>query len=358
MTDKLTPSEIETLRGKVMRDEIAFVDPQNWPAFLSKDEALRYLDRLSPAPEPEVDEATVWARKVFQAIYKLPDGDHGHEGGAPFNRVRAYLRQAIAELIASKDGEIATLSELRKVAARNAGAADRARFKAESELATLRAENERLKDTISDLGVDLDEWQRCERAAGNIPSPKAAERNTAEPLVSLASGEPKIGGWTSDAKYAPNEPAKTHVWPATHDDACSEIKATETTPDVVVTQEDREAAAELLSGATLRCQKVQAMTTNPEVLRIAREVAASLRPYSHNSALILDGERDGIDIVQVAIAAIERTTVLSGTLAKKVGQCANTSGRGSCCETLGEDIERDLLDYDHLRQPEKGSTDE
>lgn len=55
------------------------------------------------------------------------------------------------------------------------------------------------------------------------------------------------------------------------------------------------------------------MTNNPtpEQLKLARKCAASLRPYSHNSALILDGERDGIDIVQVAIAAIIETAELA-----------------------------------------------
>lgn len=80
------------------------------------------------------------------------------------------------------------------------------------------------------------------------------------------------------------------------------------------------------------------MTTNPEVLRLAREVAASMRPYSHNSALVLDGERDGIDIVQVAIAAIERTKDLS------VQFLRTDDG----LETIAA-FER----YDHLRQPEK-----
>lgn len=40
-------------------------------------------------------------------------------------------------------------------------------------------------------------------------------------------------------------------------------------------------------------------------LERAREAAASVHPYSHNSALILDGERDGTDIVRAALAAIQ-----------------------------------------------------
>lgn len=48
--------------------------------------------------------------------------------------------------------------------------------------------------------------------------------------------------------------------------------------------------------------------TIPEMIELAREAAASIRPYSHNSALILDGERDGTDVVQAALAAIIKTT--------------------------------------------------
>lgn len=46
-------------------------------------------------------------------------------------------------------------------------------------------------------------------------------------------------------------------------------------------------------------------------LRLARKAAATVHPFSHNSALILDGERDGTDIVQSALAAIRETTELA-----------------------------------------------
>lgn len=36
----------------------------------------------------------------------------------------------------------------------------------------------------------------------------------------------------------------------------------------------------------------------------ARKAAAMVHPYSHNSALILDGERDGTDIVQAALHGV------------------------------------------------------
>lgn len=42
----------------------------------------------------------------------------------------------------------------------------------------------------------------------------------------------------------------------------------------------------------------------PEQMERARKAAAEVHPYSHNSALILDGERDGTDIVQSALTAI------------------------------------------------------
>lgn len=227
MTSPLTPAEIETLRNNIRKAE-------------NVADSLAILDRLSP-PAREVDEATVWTRKVL-ATWTLGDlkvkiacGDKDE------NEDFMNVRQALSELIASKDAEIELergrfkiadeeVDNLRRelVAVRAEKADFLWRRRADytvAELATLQAENERLRDTLNTLGT---RWALR----------KAAERNPAGPLVSLASGEPKIGGWTSDAKYAPNEPAKTHVWPATHDDACSEIKATEMTPDVVVTQAD------------------------------------------------------------------------------------------------------------------------
>lgn len=57
----------------------------------------------------------------------------------------------------------------------------------------------------------------------------------------------------------------------------------------------------------------------PDQIKLARKIAASLRPYSHNSALILDGERDGIDIVRVALAAIIETTERAARLGANRG---------------------------------------
>lgn len=58
-----------------------------------------------------------------------------------------------------------------------------------------------------------------------------------------------------------------------------------------MTRADAERALEASSGVD--CQ-----------LRRARAAAASVHPHSHNSALILDGRRDGTDIVQAALAGV------------------------------------------------------
>lgn len=49
------------------------------------------------------------------------------------------------------------------------------------------------------------------------------------------------------------------------------------------------------------------MNADPKILERARKAAASVHPFSHNSALILDGQRDGTDIVCSAMAAIVAT---------------------------------------------------
>lgn len=164
-------------------------------------QALAILDRLSPAPE--VDEATVWTRRLFLLEYPgeekaINNGDR--DGNPYFKRVADYLRQAIAELIASKDGEIAMLTgerdrqydeNVNRIAAE--GAAIVRVEKAESELAALRAENEppagykhiklACKNTIFDfnrLNRPDGTWILLDGVNVNV-TPKAAERNTAEP---------------------------------------------------------------------------------------------------------------------------------------------------------------------------------
>lgn len=55
--------------------------------------------------------------------------------------------------------------------------------------------------------------------------------------------------------------------------------------------------------------------------KLARLAAASIRPYSHNSALIADGQRDGTDIVLSALAAIMAITdAADGGYAYEIGE--------------------------------------
>lgn len=173
MTPPLTPAEIETLRKIVNGELDREVD---YAAIIA---ANKTLDRLSP-PAPEVDEATrIWrGMKAHSNRFDGVIADRYRQGAydrqAPLEM--AYLRTALSELIASKGGEIESLSEsLRseyiktddltrdlectRIREKNAdrmademrraynGAIGRAE-KAEVELATLRAENERLKAVV------------------------------------------------------------------------------------------------------------------------------------------------------------------------------------------------------------------
>lgn len=181
----------EDMAGKI-RKALAKAAPYvSTPDFV---EATQFLDRLTPT-EPEVDEATVWTRSVFDVLYPMIRIEPGFKSGTPLERARAVLN----ELIASKDGEIEhTISLLTEERDHEIERHDEWKKralewqekwqKAEFALATLRAENERLKAAYVKY-VAFDQ-------------PEAAERNTAEP-------------------------AKTYVWPITHGDACSEIEATD-----------------------------------------------------------------------------------------------------------------------------------
>lgn len=101
------------------------------------------------------------------------------------------------------------------------------------------------------------------------------------------------------------------------------------------------------------------MTTNPEVLRLAREVA---RPFLGRQFSDLDeknlqaGYLDRSSIVQTAIAAIEKTTELAIALVQNnvpVIQCWSVEPVAEAlCETF-ESLER----YDHLSQSEKDNSD-
>lgn len=195
MTSPLTPAEIETLRDTLNKHV------EDRPELNA---AVAILNRLSP-PAPEVDEATVWTRKVLHAHQRAmtpPDsgwGNMSYEKGS-YDHLDVFKApcQVLSELIASKDAEIAKAQlwamEQHKCADEYA-----------SELAALRAENERLKgdvlppdgyknlhiaarDCIFDangLGRIEDGWLLLESVNVSVTS-KAAERNTAEPATDTA----------------------------------------------------------------------------------------------------------------------------------------------------------------------------
>lgn len=193
MADAPTPAEIETLRRKAKHHDLDCTRAAFEPyCGCGADEALAILDRLSPAPEPEVDEATkIWREMVICGRKLGLEDVLEYQNGKWDNRTEiSYLRQAIAELIASKDGEIEKAQlwamEQHKCADEYA-----------SELATLRAENERLIEAVqkcrdqfafyvsshSQKGTDdgrkksevnFNFVKLCDKAL------KAAERNTAE----------------------------------------------------------------------------------------------------------------------------------------------------------------------------------
>lgn len=117
MTHTPTPAEIETLRRKAKRHDLDCTRSP-WASYCScgADEALAILDRLSP-PAPEVDEATVWTRKVLCVFMKsgedpAPDAAEEYISGG-FDEDADFIaaRAALSELIASKDAEIERLSD-------------------------------------------------------------------------------------------------------------------------------------------------------------------------------------------------------------------------------------------------------
>jgi len=136
----------------------------------------------------EPDEATVWTRKMLEVYGLVNEGDPYFQDA----------RQVLSELIASKDGEIELergrfkiadeeVDNLRRelVAVRAEKADFLWRRRADytvAELATLRAENERLKalsDGLRTYMYDKDAFRR----EWVIKKYKAAERNTAEPAT-------------------------------------------------------------------------------------------------------------------------------------------------------------------------------
>ena len=163
-------------------------------------EVAQFFDRLSP-PAPEVDEATkVWRESRYREEDTIADYEaaFSYRSGA---RDSARASQAaisyLREVLAAKDAE----RDHREKAW--LGWQERC-LKAESELAALRTEIERLKadnmppegyknlyiaarDCIFDankLGRIEDGWLLLENVNVSV-APKAAERNTAEPVSEI-----------------------------------------------------------------------------------------------------------------------------------------------------------------------------
>jgi len=107
------------------------------------------------------------------------------------------------------------------------------------------------------------------------------------------------------------------------------------------------------------------MTTNPDVLRIAREITAESTivmdgdsQRAHNRAAdILAGKCDNESVaLHAAIAAIERTRTLSKDMAcnqVRVVMSPRDTAWNDACITLAEAFHN----YDHLRQPDKDKSD-
>jgi len=266
MQSSLGPAEIETLRENIRKAE-------------NVAESLAILDRLSP-PAPEVDEATrIWREMMAVSFASHTLADEYRRGlydvGGTGPKQIPYLRTAISELIASKDARIQEWQDCYRHARKGWDDTIIEMSEHKRELAALRAENERLNGALAKIAAferggviftgtpesDRDYMigiarQACQRRidlAWNWRNlSKAAERNTAEPAKeTTVSYDPNYNcpscGVAIGMLHEPDcalmlsctaEPAKTHVWPATHDDACSEIKGADTTPEVVVTDGD------------------------------------------------------------------------------------------------------------------------
>lgn len=161
-------------------------------------QALAILDRLSP-PAPEVDEATlVWREmtaQAYEAVNNSRMAEGWRTGEMDASKWQAGQLHHLREVLAAKDAE----RDHREKAW--LGWQERC-LKAESELAALRAEIERLKadnmppegyknlyiaarDCIFDankLGRIEDGWLLLENVNVSV-APKAAERNPAEPIA-------------------------------------------------------------------------------------------------------------------------------------------------------------------------------
>lgn len=97
------------------------------------------------------------------------------------------------------------------------------------------------------------------------------------------------------------------------------------------------------------------MTTNSDVLRLAREIIKTHGYFPPDAVNI--GQFDDTETMRIAIAAIERTSELSKDFAwaqlRVVTHPRDKIWNAACTTIAGW-----LHNYSHLRQPEKGSTDE
>lgn len=170
----LTPAEIETLRKFVNGEHDREVD---YAAIIY---ANKILDRLTPAPEPEVDEAT----KVYNEMF-LRRSECMENGSLEDARIAAisYLR----EFIVAKDAERDRLLEALRIT-EDQRVDERDRYLiAESELATLRARIASLFDAVSHGDDEHKSWLKqaiADHFAGKrTQTPRG--QNSAEVIATL-----------------------------------------------------------------------------------------------------------------------------------------------------------------------------
>jgi len=172
---QLTPVEIGIAKRMAARQTVSLAEAEK---------LQRALDRLAPTPEPEVDEATLLTRRLF--LLQYPTCTEAINGGKrddnpSFMRVSGVLREVLAGKDAERNEYKLAVEEAHKHwHSTNAewNAEIKLREAAESELAKVRAENERLRGVLAGYSKYI-----------SFDQLKAAERNPAEPEHRL-SGEP------------------------------------------------------------------------------------------------------------------------------------------------------------------------
>lgn len=107
------------------------------------------------------------------------------------------------------------------------------------------------------------------------------------------------------------------------------------------------------------------MTTNPEVLRLARQCIVEALDCPNDEVWVDEFLRNvSADLIGITVLAIEKTTELAGNyqhvMAKRflspeyaTGQPWSSHAERSACSMYGDDI----LRYDHLRQSVKDNSD-